>query len=86
MQIIEKYKDIILDNEVYEEIKKCIKEKMENIEIYQLNPSINDLFLDNIYSLNVDNETIYVPLWHNELIYEINKKTIIVQMQERYCH
>ena len=80
MQIIEKYKDIILDNEVYEEIKKCIKEKMENIEIYQLNPTINDLFLDNVYSLNVDHETIYVPLWHNELIYEINKKTIIVQI------
>lgn len=80
MQIIEKYKDIVLDNEVYEEIKRCIKEKMKNIEIYQLNPTINDLFLDNVYSLNVDNETIYVPLWHNELIYEINKKTIIVQI------
>ena len=80
MQVIEKYKDVILDNEVYEEIKKCIKEKMENIEIYQLNPTINDLFLDNVYSLNVEDETIYVPLWHNELIYEINKKTIIVQI------
>ena len=85
-QIIDKY-SYFFDKEVYDELIKTIKEKTDNIKLYNLNPSINDLFLDNIFNLNLNNDTtndtmlsLLIPLWHNELIYDISGETIIVQI------
>tara|TARA_E500000331_G_C17253461_1_gene712130 strand:- start:377 stop:1231 length:855 start_codon:yes stop_codon:yes gene_type:complete len=80
MQMLDMYKNIILDTEVYNEIKKCIDEKLKNVEIHEINPSINDLFMDNVFSLNINNNNLLIPMWHNELTYELNGKTVIVQI------
>ena len=81
MQMLDMYKDYILDIEVYNEIKKCIEEKLKNVDIHEITPSINDLFIDNVYSLKINNNNnLLIPMWHNELTYELNGKTIIVQI------
>ena len=85
-QIIDKY-SYFFDKEVYDELIKTINEKTDNIKLYNLSPSVNDLFLDNIFNLNLNNDTtndtmlsLLIPLWHNELIYDISGETIIVQI------
>jgi curved DNA-binding protein CbpA len=85
-QIIDKY-SYFFDKEVYDELIKTINEKTDNIKLYNLTPSVNDLFLDNIFNLNLNNDTtndtmlsLLIPLWHNELIYDISGETIIVQI------
>jgi curved DNA-binding protein CbpA len=85
-QIIDRY-SYFFDKEVYDELIKTINEKTDNIKLYNLNPSVKDLFLDNIFNLNLNNDTtndtmlsLLIPLWHNELIYDISGETIIVQI------
>jgi len=57
-----------LDNEQLMEFKKVMQEKLKNNNIILLNPSLHDLFQDNIYKLEINDETHYIPLWHDEVI------------------
>jgi len=66
-QLLKKYKDIfMIENNVLEKMEKIIQSKMSNDNIYILNPSIDDMLNDKIYKLNLNNETIYFPLWHRK--------------------
>ena len=65
-RIILHIKDAILD-----EIKKIVEEKYANIEIYKLNPNIDDLLNNHLYKLCVDNKFYYVPLWKRENYFDI---------------
>jgi len=57
-----------LDESQLEGFKNVIKEKMKNNNIILLNPCIDDLFQDNIYKLEINDETHYIPLWHDEVV------------------
>lgn len=42
-------------------------------QIFYLHPSIDEIMNDNIFVYNIDdNDTLYIPLWHNELDYKDN--------------
>jgi curved DNA-binding protein CbpA len=56
-------------HEVDENIKDD-KIHEDNTECYKLNPSIDDLFENNLYKLYVNQQLCLVPLWHNELYFE----------------
>uniref|UniRef100_A0A6C0BS86 J domain-containing protein n=1 Tax=viral metagenome TaxID=1070528 RepID=A0A6C0BS86_9ZZZZ len=90
-QIIDKY-NYYFDKDIYDELINIINEKTDNIKVYNLTPSIDDLFLDNIFNLNINKEskkTLLIPLWHNELTYDISGETIIVQITPNlpeYCN
>ena len=58
-------------------LKNIILEKYQNVHIYILRPSLSELFLDRIYKLDVDNQTYYVPLWHNEVEFETEHDIIV---------
>jgi len=45
-------------------------QKYDNVEIYKLNPSINDLMYNNFYKLYVKEQLYLVPLWHKESYYD----------------
>lgn len=47
-------------------------------QVFNLNPSIDDLFNNNVYKLVVDEKTYIVPLWHSELYFDGNGCEIIV--------
>ena len=65
-----------------EELKK---EFMDKFAKWGLNPSIDDLFENNVYKLYVNEQLFLVPLWHNELYFESsevnNFKEIIVSCE-----
>jgi len=75
-----KYKNILhLNDATIEEVRGIIVEKYKDVQIYIVNPSINDLFENNIYKLNLNNELYFVPLWHNELYFDSSDGDIIVK-------
>ena len=69
--LLSKNKEILsIDEEVLTEIVDIIKKKVESDNVIVLNPDINDLLDDKIYKLEYINKTYYIPLWHNEIVYD----------------
>jgi len=67
-----------LNDSILESVKEIVEQKFENVLIYKLNPTINDLLNNNIYKLNVNEEICYVPLWINESYFDISGCEVIV--------
>ena len=69
--ILTKYKDAfhITDN-IIEKITGLIQTRNENDECIILNPTLKDLYNNNLYKLSVNGETYIIPLWHHELVYD----------------
>jgi curved DNA-binding protein CbpA len=68
---LSRYKSILhFNDELLEIVKKMVIQKYDNVEIYKLNPSINDLMCNNFYKLYVQEELYLVPLWHRESYYD----------------
>ena len=77
---LREYNDIFkLPDDFYDDMYACIKEKYENENIIIINPSIKDLFKQNIYILNYNDHKLYIPLWHHELFYELGGKKLTVK-------
>jgi hypothetical protein len=71
LNFLYKYKNILyVDNETLELVSSLIKEKYKNDSVYVLNPSIDDLFENNIYKLYINGRLFLVPLWHNEMYFD----------------
>ena len=48
-------------------------------ECIVLHPSLDDLFLENIYKLKHGSETFLVPLWHQDMVYDLQGKDLHVK-------
>jgi hypothetical protein len=83
---LSKHKNILhISQEIIDAIRDIVHKKCDDIVIYKLNPSIDDLFENNVYKLYIDNQLYLVPLWHNELYFdssELNKIEEIVVLCE----
>ncbi len=70
---LSKYKTILhLSDTILDEIKTIVIQKYDNVEIYKLNPTINDLLNNNFYKLYVKDVLYLVPLWYNEVYFDNN--------------
>lgn len=67
-----------LSQEILLNIREIVEKKYDNVEIYKLNPNINDLLNNNLYKLYINNELLIVPLWHNECYFDISNCEIMV--------
>ena len=61
----------------YEMIKDIINSKLKLYNRYIINPSLENVFNCEIFKLEIDNDIVYVPLWHQEMLYE----NIIIKIQ-----
>jgi hypothetical protein len=59
-------------NAVIEIIKTILEEKLEAHSIYILTPNLLNLLNSEIYKLEINEELVYIPLWHNEMKFENN--------------
>ena len=76
---LSKYRYIFhLNDELLEKIKVIVLTKCEHDLVYKLNPSIDDLFENNVYKLFVEDTLYLVPLWHSELYFDGSGCEIIV--------
>jgi len=67
-----------LSQEILDIVREIVVKKYDNVEIYKLNPSINDLLNNNLYKLHINNEVLFVPLWHNESYFDSSGCEIMV--------
>lgn len=81
-EILDKHKEVLhFTDEFLLKIKELLNEKIKNDECIILNPTLDDLFDNNLYKLKVNGFTYVVPLWHNELVYDNSGNDIYVR-----CH
>jgi len=84
-QLLYKYKDILyIKNETLDLVSLIIKEKYKNDIVFIVKPLLKDLLEHNIYKLYIEDELYLVPLWHNELYFDVKDGSeIIVLCQPR---
>jgi hypothetical protein len=52
-------------------------------DIFLVEPSLEDLWCNNVYQYTKNGSTILIPLWHHELVYEIQDKDLVVKIKPR---
>jgi curved DNA-binding protein CbpA len=67
-----------LSEDILEIVREILVKKYDNVQIFKLNPCINDLLSNNLYKLYVNNELFLVPLWYNESYFDSSGSEIIV--------
>lgn len=68
---LSRYKSVLhFSDELLDKVRQIVLNKYDNVEIYKLNPSINDIMNNNFYKLYVNENLYLVPLWHNESYYD----------------
>lgn len=70
-EIANSYKDVLhIETDILNKIEAMISSKKKNDECIVLNPLIDDLMDNNLYKMTLNGNTIIVPLWHHELLYD----------------
>ena len=64
--------------ELLNDIRNIVVKKYDEVSVYKLNPSLEDMIEHNLYKLYVDDKLFLVPLWHNELYFDNSGCDIIV--------
>ena len=59
-----------LSDEFLEKMDVLYKDKICEDEYIRIYPTIDDLYEDNLYKLQVGANTYYIPLWYHELVYD----------------
>lgn len=78
-EILKKYHKVLhLGDELLDNIQEIIIEKKKTNECIILNPTINDLFENNLYKINMNDTCYVIPLWHNELVYDNSGNDIYI--------
>lgn len=78
--IIKMNKDVFhIKTEYISIIESIINNKIQNDEVIILNPTLEDLFNNNLYRLTLDQNTYIIPLWHHELVYDNNGKDVYIR-------
>jgi DnaJ-class molecular chaperone len=78
-EYIEKYSGMLgLENEFVESIRTLTREKMKNDVVIIINPTIENIMNNEIYKLEYNNENYYVPLWHDEVSYDISDTEYLI--------
>jgi hypothetical protein len=62
----------LINQSLLDKMTQIVKEKYKNDNIILLEPSLEDLLKDKIFKLDISDNTYYVPLWHNELVFDFN--------------
>ncbi len=66
-----KYQHIICINDAtLEKVRDILLKKYQNTHLITINPRISHMFSSSVYKLVYEEETIYVPMWHEEVHYD----------------
>lgn len=78
--ILYKYHHIFRISEIYvSKVQAILESRVKDDECIILHPTIEDLFEKNIYKLVIGSQTILIPLWQHEMVYEIDGKDVYVK-------
>ena len=78
-EYIEKYSIMLgLETEFVESIRTITKDKIKNDIVFIINPTIENIMNNELYKLEYNNENYYVPLWHDEISYDISETEYLI--------
>ena len=81
-EFIRLYSDNLhINKSIIKKLDDLIKEYTKNDIIEIIRPSLENLINDEIYKYSIKNEIYYIPMWHNELVYEISNNLLIIQCE-----
>ena len=90
-EYIEKYSSMLgLEPEFVESIRTLTREKIKNDIVIIINPTIENIMNNELYKLEYNNENYYVPLWHDEISYDISETEYLIvkckpELPENIC-
>jgi hypothetical protein len=65
------YNEILsISPDVIDRIRVVIQSKFDDLRIYTVTPTLEDMLLDKVFKLNIDDHTYLVPLWHKEVYFD----------------
>jgi hypothetical protein len=71
---------LYIPTDTVDKLKEIINKMNESENIIILNPSLNDILIDNVFILHFENEKYFIPLWHDEIYYnDKNKNNIVIK-------
>ena len=77
--ILTNYKDAFhITTTLIAKIEDIIINKNEKDECIILNPSLHDLYENNLYNLTLNDESYIIPLWHHLLVYDASGNDLYV--------
>lgn len=77
---VEQFSEVLgIDDNVIASMKIMLREKIQNDIIIILNPTIDNLINEEIYKLDYNDYIYYIPLWHDEITYDVSGHSIIVK-------
>ena len=68
----------VIETEFVESIRTLTREKMKNDIVIIINPTIENIMNNELYKLEYNNENYYVPLWHDEISYDISETEYLI--------
>lgn len=81
-KLLKYYNNIFnINGELLNQYKEILQKKNLHENIIILNPTLKDLFNDNIFKLEMQDKIFYVPLWHHELHFSLQSKDLIVKCE-----
>jgi hypothetical protein len=79
-EILYNNKDVFTISEVFlGKLREILDEKIKDDLCIILHPFIDDLFDEQLYRLTHNDQTLIIPLWHHELVYDISGVDLYVQ-------
>lgn len=69
------------DKDMLKKIQTILRYKMKDDNVIILNPNIDDLLEGNIFKLDIFEKEFYIPLWHHELYYQVEKNDLIIKVE-----
>jgi hypothetical protein len=69
---------LYIPTDTVDKLKEIINKMNESENIIILNPSLNDILIDNVFILHFENEKYFIPLWHDEIYYKNKNNNNIV--------
>ncbi len=71
------------DDSYVERLEKALESKMLDDKLIVIEPTINNLFDNDVYALEHEGNTYYIPLWHDELEYDLDGYSLIVKVRPK---
>ena len=66
-----------LSEDMINVIKDLINKKLMKYNMYIISPSLENIMNSEIFKLEIEEDIVYVPLWHQEMVYE----NILIKIQ-----
>jgi hypothetical protein len=81
LAILKTHKDTFHISDAFlEEMETLCKSKTDNAKTIILRPLLNDLFEEHAFKLVEEGVIYYIPLWHHELVYDVNGNELCVEI------